>query len=249
MSGQGSVLSRLLLGNAVVILLLATPGSSNAVRIVVGSVEGTQGEVVDVPVLLAPQGSSVIFVFVDIGFSNLAGIVVPQVSGNSRPDCQAHVSSFEQLFAFRALGCDLQRDCEILRTILGLARPELPDGTVLYSCKFRIKPDAALGRYDLPCLHGETGFGIQPLPTTCEDGAIEVVGAPICPGDCDGNGEVTIDEILLGVTIAMGTASLDLCPAMDSDGDGEVTIDDLMRAVAAALEGCRVPEEQAQQFP
>jgi hypothetical protein len=59
-----------------------------------------------------------------------------------------------------------------------------------------------------------------------------------CPGDCDGNNQVTVDEIVLGVGIARQTAPLSSCPSLDSHQDGAVTIDDLLQAVQAALTGC-----------
>jgi hypothetical protein len=64
------------------------------------------------------------------------------------------------------------------------------------------------------------------------------VVAPQCAGDCDGNGAVTIDELVRGVGIALGGGSVDPCPAMDRGADGAVTIDDLVAAVDAALSGC-----------
>ncbi len=63
-------------------------------------------------------------------------------------------------------------------------------------------------------------------------------GLASCPGDCNGNGEVTIDELITGVNIALGNAPVSNCPAFDRSGDGEVTIDDLIAAVNAALTGC-----------
>jgi hypothetical protein len=61
---------------------------------------------------------------------------------------------------------------------------------------------------------------------------------PVCPGDCDGDGEVTVDELILGVAIGIGIEPLESCPAFDVDGDGEVTIDELLQAVSAVLGGC-----------
>lgn len=61
---------------------------------------------------------------------------------------------------------------------------------------------------------------------------------PPCPGDCDGDGQVTVDEIVTAVNIALGTAPLTQCPAADDNGDGNVTVDELVRAVSAALNGC-----------
>lgn len=59
-----------------------------------------------------------------------------------------------------------------------------------------------------------------------------------CPGDCGGNGEVTIDELLLAVRIALALEPLQACAAADSDADGIVRIDDLIRAVRSGLQGC-----------
>jgi hypothetical protein len=60
----------------------------------------------------------------------------------------------------------------------------------------------------------------------------------ICVGDCNGGGTVTIDELLKGVNIALGTNAIDVCPAFDKNGDGKVGIDELITAVNAALTGC-----------
>lgn len=60
---------------------------------------------------------------------------------------------------------------------------------------------------------------------------------PPCAGDCDGDGMVSVDELVAGVAIALERTAPDACPGLDRDGDG-VRIDDLLRAVAAALHGC-----------
>lgn len=59
-----------------------------------------------------------------------------------------------------------------------------------------------------------------------------------CFGDCNGNGEVTVDELITGVNIALGAAPLGSCPRFDTDGNGMVTVDELVAAVNAALNGC-----------
>lgn len=59
-----------------------------------------------------------------------------------------------------------------------------------------------------------------------------------CPGDCDGNGQVTVDEIITAVNIALGAAAVEDCGAADTDGDGQVTVDEIVAAVDAALNGC-----------
>lgn len=59
-----------------------------------------------------------------------------------------------------------------------------------------------------------------------------------CVGDCDGSGEVSIDEIVVMANIAAGLRAVDDCPAGDRNGDGLVTVDEILRAVANALAGC-----------
>jgi len=62
--------------------------------------------------------------------------------------------------------------------------------------------------------------------------------APNCDGDCDGNGVVSIDDLVLGVQIVLGEADLARCAALDRDEDGAVSITDLLTAVIVALDGC-----------
>ncbi len=59
-----------------------------------------------------------------------------------------------------------------------------------------------------------------------------------CHGDCDGDGQVTIAELIRAVTIALETADVSVCPAVDADGDGTVTVNELILAVLKALGGC-----------
>jgi hypothetical protein len=59
-----------------------------------------------------------------------------------------------------------------------------------------------------------------------------------CGGDCDASEEVTIDEIIVGVTIALGQGEVVACPAFDDDGSGRVEVTELVIAVNNALNGC-----------
>lgn len=59
-----------------------------------------------------------------------------------------------------------------------------------------------------------------------------------CTGDCDSSGSVTVDELVQGVNIALGTLSLDVCPSFDSDHSETVTVDELITAVGKALNSC-----------
>lgn len=62
--------------------------------------------------------------------------------------------------------------------------------------------------------------------------------APPCPGDCNTDRRVTIDEIVRAVGIALGLVPVAECAAADADGGGAVTINEIIAAVARALDGC-----------
>lgn len=59
-----------------------------------------------------------------------------------------------------------------------------------------------------------------------------------CGGDCNGDKEVTVDEVVRGVGILLGLAELASCPAADRDGNEIVTVDELVESVRHLLYGC-----------
>jgi hypothetical protein len=79
--------------------------------------------------------------------------------------------------------------------------------------------------------------GDQPLPDLV-DLALPTPAPPRCAGDCNGDGAVAINELVLGVNIALGTSPLAMCAALDADASGTVAINELIAAVNAALTGC-----------
>lgn len=62
--------------------------------------------------------------------------------------------------------------------------------------------------------------------------------AAACTGDCDAGGTVTVNEIIVGLNIALGTLPVDTCPTIDAGKDGRVMVDELLSAVTNALTGC-----------
>ena len=93
----------------------------------------------------------------------------------------------------------------------------IPNGLV-YTCDVAISPDAPFGEYALVIFNVGTSApdGLS-LPTTGTNGAVLVVP---CTGDCDTDGQVTVDELILGLVIAQEQAAIDACPAIDTNGDG-----------------------------
>ena len=97
--------------------------------------------------------------------------------------------------------------------------------------------DTATATETPTCTGTATETPPAPTPTgtaTATDTATAPTG---CAGDCNGNGQVTIDELIRGVNIALGNAALDVCPSFDVDGDGEVAINELVQGVNNALAG------------
>jgi hypothetical protein len=70
-------------------------------------------------------------------------------------------------------------------------------------------------------------------------GGVRVAAAaPPCDGDCNGDGAVTIDELLTMVNIALGNVTVRDCTPGDANGDGQITVDEILAAVTNALNGC-----------
>jgi hypothetical protein len=65
----------------------------------------------------------------------------------------------------------------------------------------------------------------------------------VCLGDCDGSGDVAVNEIIVMVNIALGSATVSACAAADPGGTGGVTITQIIAAVSHALDGCPADRE------
>ncbi|GIW44546.1 MAG: hypothetical protein KatS3mg077_1828 [Candidatus Binatia bacterium] len=66
----------------------------------------------------------------------------------------------------------------------------------------------------------------------------EALSSIYCPGDCDGDGRVTVDEVVLGARALLGEVKIEPSCRLDRDGSGEVTVDEIIAAVDLALFGC-----------
>lgn len=59
-----------------------------------------------------------------------------------------------------------------------------------------------------------------------------------CLGDCNRDGQVTIDELITAVALAQGGSGLAQCPLADGDGDGMVQVQELIGAVQHSMVNC-----------
>ncbi len=68
-----------------------------------------------------------------------------------------------------------------------------------------------------------------------------------CSGDCNHDARVSVNELVTGVNMALGTMPISECPDIDPDGSHSVSVAELVGAVNNALGGCeehpnRAPE-------
>ena len=70
--------------------------------------------------------------------------------------------------------------------------------------------------------------------------AVLAAAAPAlaCVGDCNTDGNVPINELIVGVNIALGSSPVASCTAFDRNGDGQVSIDELLAGVNSAIDVC-----------
>lgn len=64
------------------------------------------------------------------------------------------------------------------------------------------------------------------------------VAQPMCVGDCDSSGDVTVNELVTMVNIALGSALVSACITGDPSHDNEITIDEILAAVNNTLNRC-----------
>jgi len=62
--------------------------------------------------------------------------------------------------------------------------------------------------------------------------------APICWGDCDDDGQVTVEELIQAVGLALGLYPRPLCPKLDANDDEIVSVGEIIQAVSSSLQGC-----------
>jgi len=78
-----------------------------------------------------------------------------------------------------------------------------------------------------------------PTPTaTATPPPPTATATPVCPGDCDADGIVRIDEVMTLVNIALGGLDLNACVLGDRNGDGHITVDEILIGVSSALNDC-----------
>jgi hypothetical protein len=207
----------------------------------IGSSSALPGATAMVGVTLALGGESpaqVAMVQNDIEFAPQAPIAAG-VGGSPACTVNAAIDKSDTTFEFQPTGCTPAVSCSAVRARVAGGSSAIPDGALLYTCAVAVPQQSPTGIYPL--------VGAMPMAADVDgdmlavgiaDGSIAVVEGPICVGDCDADDTVAINELLVGVNIAIGRNAAPTCPVFDADDDGRVAVSELVQAVNNALTGC-----------
>lgn len=87
------------------------------------------------------------------------------------------------------------------------------------------------------CLGGvPTGPTATPTVIPGTPTVVPTVGA--CIGDCDDNGVVAVNELVVGVNILLGSANISQCSDFDRNSSNAVEVNELVGGVNSLLNGC-----------
>ena len=79
--------------------------------------------------------------------------------------------------------------------------------------------------------------GANVSKVTVQNATVTVTGSA-CAGDCNSDGFVRINELIIGVNIALENDVLGSCPSFDTNGSNKIEINELIKGVNNALNGC-----------
>lgn len=169
------------------------------------------------------------------------------LAGDANCDCEITVDELIRAVNNTLFGCTQFGECTLAEHEAACCEEPLPTPTPTF---------------DGPTPTPTPPDGATPTPTVSGDATPTATGSPApvgpCIGDCDGDGEVTITDLIRMVNIALDLQPLcagdggDGCLAGDADCDCTITVDELIRAVNNSLFGCTqfgtcdVPAHEAQ---
>lgn len=176
------------------------------------------------------------------------GLAVAATDDHYRFDASAF--AVQQCTISPAIGPGSAANKQLTRTVVGAGDEHiaiggnsnlLPDG-VRYVCRFTIGGGVAPGSYpinNVPTATAPTGVAVL------AGGGAATVQVTTCNGDCDGNGNVTVGEVVKAVNMFLGqpfcnptNPSLG-CPVADINHDGVVSIGEVVQSVNRFLGGCK----------
>lgn len=91
-------------------------------------------------------------------------------------------------------------------------------------------PEFEAAETEAEAQHGRLPLQDNPIPH------VDIVDQPSCAGDCNGSADVTVDELITLVNIALGNEQPSVCPNVPSGSKVGITL--IIHAVNNALTGC-----------
>jgi hypothetical protein len=130
---------------------------------------------------------------------------------------------------------------------LGIRARAFPDDSLPASSEFRIRsgfPRTAVGGQSVAMLDDQDfvlAWTLCDTDSNCDalGQRFTLRGPTDCPGDCNRDGSVTVDELMTAINIAVdGQVPMKECLPADTNLDYSVSVDELVTAVNRALRGC-----------
>ncbi|GIW42947.1 MAG: hypothetical protein KatS3mg077_0229 [Candidatus Binatia bacterium] len=228
----------------------------------VTNVNAIPGSRVRVSVRLRAANYQVGAVQVEMAFDPAYAPIAPADTG--LPDCSPNTALGKSfLVEFRPVACIGEQCTRTVAFLFSELPPvtEIPDESVLWSCTVAVSSQAPLGAYALTLRDAFVAdVDGERIPNVMLSHGAVVVMAPtdtptstasptptatpsptqgaLCPGDCNGDQRVTIEELVTMAGIALELRPVAACEAADRDRNGQVTVDEIVAAVARALNGC-----------
>jgi hypothetical protein len=112
----------------------------------------------------------------------------------------------------------------------------LPDGAELCSGSTNPPCTAVNGAVTVTHIPSPTPTLTRTATATATASTTATATAVPCVGDCGGDGQVTVNELLVMINIALGNPGS--CAAGDVNHDGQITVNEILLAVNNALSGC-----------
>lgn len=213
---------------AVPMLLAGLAGSAGAATVSVTSVSVDPGGAAVVPISVSSD-DSLTLLSVDLTFDAALCQQIANVSVAAAGRSQAAVAE-------DGVKCPGQgRVRVVILDLLGKTVIPSGDGPVA-ELVFDVLPGATSGVYPISVRVNQANNGPLTVPLSASDGAL-AIGDVLsgCLGDCNGDGQVTINELVGAVNVALQGLDVSVCAAADRNSDGTVTIDELVAAVNSGL--------------
>lgn len=214
---------------AVSMLLAGLTGSAGAASVSVESVSVDPGGTAVVPISVASD-DPLTLLSIDLTFDAALCQQIANVTVEAAGRTEAAVAE-------DGVKCPGQGRVRVVILDL-LGKTVIPSGNgPVAELAFDVLPGAAAGVFPISVRVNQANNGPLAVPLSASAGALAIGDVAVCLGDCNGDGQITINELVGAVNVALQGLDVSVCAAADRNGDGTVTIDELVAAVNSGLGG------------